>query len=137
MAVQYYNDPFKSPYGSSFKGFQSGYTSGPDYSKYPGQGNQGSNQGSWFEKNRGFLNFLGGLFEGVGNFFGSRSERKQRESELEFEREKFRAEQARRAEIARQILPYFQELGGMDFSSIGGRSFRQPQNELRALISGS
>lgn len=76
---------------------------------------------------------------GLSNYFTARAERKEREREREFRERQFRAEQARRAAIAEQVRPLFENLQGLDFSSIGGQSFGQSlseQERLRRIFGG-
>jgi len=70
---------------------------------------------------------------GLSNYFSGRGERKEREREREFRERQFRAEQARRAAVAEQVRPLFENLKGLDFSSIGGQSFGQSMSEQERL----
>lgn len=70
---------------------------------------------------------------GLSNYFSGRGERREREREREFRERQFRAEQARKAAIAEQVRPLFENLKGLDFSSIGGQSFGQPMSEQERL----
>ena len=76
---------------------------------------------------------------GLSNYFTARADRKEREREREFRERQFRAEQARRAAIAEQVRPLFENLKGLDFSSVGGESFGQSlteQEKLRKIFGG-
>ena len=77
--------------------------------------------------------------QSLSDYFSARADRKEREREREFRERQFRAEQARRAAIAEQVRPLFENLQGLDFSSIGGQSFGQSlseQERLRRIFGG-
>jgi len=144
MAVKYYNDPFNSPYASSYRGFQSGpgmgFQSSPDYSKYPGQGNQGGGFGQWLQQNQGLIGTIGGILGGLSNMFEGRAQRKLTEKEIEERRRQFDElmrqrrseymdEQRRQRGVAMIAQPLFQALAG---SNIG----KGPVSGLQNLFSG-
>ena len=77
--------------------------------------------------------------QSLGDYFSARADRKEREREREFLERQWRAEQARRAEIAKQVRPLFENLKGLDFGSVGGQSFGQSlteQERLRNIFGG-
>ena len=81
----------------------------------------------------------GSFFKGVSDYLTARSDRKEREKERELRERQFRAEEARRRAVAEQVRPLFENLQGLDFSSIGGQQFGQSlseQERLRRILEG-